>query len=227
MTISLIHGQENGWVKQNLSNGIKGLKTSFTQSPSTKVLLAGCIGSVVTYQFEDSVQDWFLDQQPLPKTLNRFGDHYGELYSGLFALSLTGVHSLKQNEFQTLEYAFATLGANGVTSILLKETIRRDRPDKSNHRSFPSAHTSQSFATATILNETFGWKLGLPAYCLAIVTAMNRMQDNKHYLSDVVFGGSLGTALGIGFSKAYLGESKKINLTFNSVNSEFRFILMF
>jgi membrane-associated phospholipid phosphatase len=51
------------------------------------------------------------------------------------------------------------------------------------------------------------------------------MQDNKHYFSDVVFGASLGTAFGRGFSKAYLNE--KMDLSFNWLKSEFQVSCLF
>ena len=41
----------------------------------------------------------------------------------------------------------------------------------------------------------------MPAYLLAGLTGASRIHDNKHYLSDVIFGASLGIALGRGFSQ--------------------------
>ena len=41
----------------------------------------------------------------------------------------------------------------------------------------------------------------MPAYLLAGLTGVSRIHDNKHYLSDVIFGASLGIALGRGFSQ--------------------------
>jgi membrane-associated phospholipid phosphatase len=52
---------------------------------------------------------------------------------------------------------------------------------------------------------------------------MNRIQDNKHYFSDVVFGAGLGTAIGLGYSQVYLKENKKLNMSFNLVKSEIQF----
>ena len=43
----------------------------------------------------------------------------------------------------------------------------------------------------------------------AIIVAMNRIQDNKHYFSDVVFGAGLGAAIGLGFSQVYLIENNQ------------------
>jgi membrane-associated phospholipid phosphatase len=77
----------------------------------------------------------------------------------------------------------------------VKFSVRRTRPDGS-ERSFPSGHASVSFASATVLQKHFGWKVGIPAYGVAAYVAASRIQTNRHYLSDVVFGAALGIVAG-------------------------------
>jgi membrane-associated phospholipid phosphatase len=79
---------------------------------------------------------------------------------------------------------------------LMKQTVKRTRPDASNRSSFPSGHTSGAFATATVFQKHFGWKGGLPAYAVAGYIAASRISENKHYLSDVIFGAAIGLAAG-------------------------------
>jgi hypothetical protein len=76
----------------------------------------------------------------------------------------------------------------------LKFTVQRERPDKSNNVSFPSGHSASAFATAGVLQRHYGWKVGVPATLAAGYVAMARVHDNKHYLSDVIFGGAMGIA---------------------------------
>lgn len=76
----------------------------------------------------------------------------------------------------------------------LKFTVQRERPDGSNHVSFPSGHAASAFATATVLQRHYGWRVGVPATVVAGYVATARVHDNKHYLSDVIFGGALGIA---------------------------------
>jgi hypothetical protein len=45
-----------------------------------------------------------------------------------------------------------------------------------------------------VFREHFGWKIGAPAYVVAAYVAMARVKDNRHYLSDVMFGAALGVA---------------------------------
>ena len=49
-------------------------------------------------------------------------------------------------------------------------------------------------ATAAVLGRHYGWKVGVPAFVLASYVAFCRVHDNKHYLSDVVFGAAMGLA---------------------------------
>jgi hypothetical protein len=76
----------------------------------------------------------------------------------------------------------------------IKYTAQRERPDGSNTQSFPSGHSASAFATAGVLQREYGWKVGVPATVAAAYVAMARVHDNKHYLSDVIFGASMGIA---------------------------------
>ena len=84
---------------------------------------------------------------------------------------------------------------NEILTQGLKFGVGRTRPDGTSH-SFPSGHTSSSFATATVLQRYFGWKVGVPAYALASYVGASRMQANRHYASDVIFGAALGIVSG-------------------------------
>ncbi len=77
---------------------------------------------------------------------------------------------------------------------VLKYSIRRDRPDGSDNKSFPSGHSASGFATATVIHRHYGWKAGLPAYGLAGYVALARMAWNRHHASDVVMGAGFGIA---------------------------------
>jgi len=76
----------------------------------------------------------------------------------------------------------------------IKYTAQRERPDGSNKQSFPSGHSASAFATAGVLQRHYGWKVGVPAAVVAVYVATARVHDNKHYLSDVIFGSAMGIA---------------------------------
>lgn len=77
----------------------------------------------------------------------------------------------------------------------LKYAVDRTRPN-GDPRSFPSGHASATFATAMVLQQHYGWKIGGPVFALATMTGASRVTVNKHWASDVVFGAFVGMASG-------------------------------
>ena len=84
---------------------------------------------------------------------------------------------------------------NGVLTQGIKAATHRSRPN-GGRRSFPSGHTSASFATAEVIREHYGWKWGAPLYALGAYVSVSRMVDNKHWASDVIFGTAIGIVSG-------------------------------
>ena len=78
----------------------------------------------------------------------------------------------------------------------LKFAVGRERPDGSDNRSFPSGHAAVTFATATVIERHLGWRKSILGYAIASYVAMSRIHDNKHYLSDVIFGAAVGSVAG-------------------------------
>lgn len=90
--------------------------------------------------------------------------------------------------------SFEALCLSGVQTLVLKVSVRRLRPDNTNLAAFPSGHTAASFSLATVAASKYGWEVGLPAFLAAGFVGYTRMESNKHYLSDVLFGAGLGIA---------------------------------
>jgi hypothetical protein len=77
-----------------------------------------------------------------------------------------------------------------------KMMTQRSRPDGSNDHSLPSGHTAAAFASASVLQRHYGWKIGIPAYGFGAYVAAARMSASKHNLSDVLMGAAIGIAAG-------------------------------
>ena len=84
---------------------------------------------------------------------------------------------------------------NAVITTSLKVVVDRQRPN-GGHWSFPSGHTSATFASAATLHAHYGWKVGIPAYATAGFVAWTRVRDREHWLSDVAFGSAIGIVAG-------------------------------
>ena len=63
--------------------------------------------------------------------------------------------------------------------------------------SFPSGHTTSSFAVAWIIFKKLPKKFGIPALILAALIALSRLYVGVHYPTDVLAGVFIGILLGI------------------------------
>jgi hypothetical protein len=74
----------------------------------------------------------------------------------------------------------------------LKYSVREERPNGSDRRSFPSGHTSMATTGAEFIRKEYGWGWGVPAYLLAGFVGWSRVQADQHYTHDVLAGAAIG-----------------------------------
>lgn len=124
-------------------------------------------------------------------------DKAGDLAGGLLvAAGLTS--SLWQDGSAGKSHAARTLDGFLATAAVtegLKLSVRERRPDRDARDSFPSMHTSLSFAVASAQayyhpNQAALW------YGAAAFVGYRRVQSREHHLGDVLAGAALGLALG-------------------------------
>jgi membrane-associated phospholipid phosphatase len=77
----------------------------------------------------------------------------------------------------------------------MKYAVRRDRPT-GECCSFPSGHAATAFAMASVLERHLGYRAAWPTLLAATYVGTSRLHDNRHFLSDVIFGSSVGIATG-------------------------------
>ena len=121
-----------------------------------------------------------------------------------------------------------TLGATLLATNAIKIMVRRPRPLTYNagftrevrfggdaKLSFPSGHTSFSFAAASISAVMLAERHGAStltyvgaagAYLLAATVGYLRVVGGKHFITDVLAGAALGTALGLAIPLLHLEE---------------------
>lgn len=132
-------------------------------------------------------------------TLAASGDRLGGpivMLPAVGALFLAGRLS-EPGTFRSASYDMAqAVVVNLVYTEVLKRTVGRHRPDASDNLSFPSGHTSNAFALATVANAHFGAKVGIPAYLAAGAIGFSRIEKDAHNLSDVLAGAVVGYIVG-------------------------------
>jgi hypothetical protein len=109
-----------------------------------------------------------------------------------YALSANKQDELNRERAWTMMTALAITGG---TTLGLKAIRDNDTPNGKNW-AWPSGHTSCSFAVASVLDEFYGPRVGVPAYALAALVGYRMMDTGDHWASDVVFGATLGWVVG-------------------------------
>lgn len=107
--------------------------------------------------------------------------------------------------------AVALLGSLIINNNIVKNLVQRPRPYMTfkdiqiliptpSEFSFPSGHTSSSFAAAAVFYRHLPKKLGLPSVILAGLIGFSRLYVGVHYPTDVIAGVLMGILL------SYLAE---------------------
>lgn len=140
--------------------------------------------------------------------ISRLSDH-GEIWI-LLGLVLICIRSQRKLGFQV---CLALLLSFLVCNVLLKNMVARPRPfelyegisllvQAPDSFSFPSGHSSASFAAASVLLYN-RWRWAIPAVILAALIAFSRLYLYVHFPTDVLAGILLGLLLGYLATKIY------------------------
>jgi membrane-associated phospholipid phosphatase len=157
---------------------------------------AAIIGTA--FALDRSVKPGFPDRVP-EVLIEEPGEAFGGatlLIGGTATLATYGAAFNRAGALQSAKRLGLAMGATTATVWAIKYATQRERPDGSDHFSFPSGHTAVAFAAASVLDRQYGRTVGWLAYGAAAMAGEARIADNHHYLSDVVAGAVLGRLIG-------------------------------
>lgn len=143
------------------------------------------------------------------QVLEPIGDYYPVVVGAGFALS--GFLSKNNHQLETALLMGESFILTYLTTQMVKTITGRMRPDNPlasdpllwkgpfKGRSFYSTHTALAFSSAAVLSVQFRDHKWVPplVYGLASLGGVSRIYQNRHWLSDVVFGAATGTAIGL------------------------------
>lgn len=197
-----------------------GFFSDFTSPLTTDAKYFTIPGMVVTYgitAFEDqklsneAKTELYIEATEKQRKYAHYGDFLG---NGV----LNGTYFLVQVFAGNYDNAWHMFNATLHTSIvtwLMKYTFHERRPSGSNYFSFPSGHTSNTFAFASVAAINHSWPVGLISIGIASFVGYSRIVDNAHWLHDVVGGMVIGASYGIGIYLNRSGVSS--NISFNLI----------
>jgi len=165
-------------------------------------LMGGGAAAIAVHPIDDDVNRRLLGSD----LSNSFipGKYIGATEVQIAAALTTYVVGRKRHETRVQHIGMDLLEAQLLTEgivELTKVAVRRDRPvnpdgSSAPGYSFPSGHAAVTFASATVLQQHLGWRAAVPTYTIATYVAASRLHDNRHFLSDVVFGATVGIIVG-------------------------------
>lgn len=183
-----------------------------------KILIGGMglsAGLVLTRDVTSyPLQKETVKQRPMGSACE-LGNLAGQMYPAVLYIVGIEAYSYFAKDPEAHEFAKVMLKTtlySSVVTAVLKATIREPRPgDPNDKASFPSAHATRAFAFAATVNELHGSAWGIPAYIMATGVAYSRMNDNRHYVHDVLAGAAIGASYGISIAQRHKNKNKTSN----------------
>jgi PAP2 superfamily len=178
------------------------LLEDFKHLPSTQNLLITAGGgalAIAVHPADVPVNNYMVDHYTEFNTFFAPGKYIGDTPEQIAGAIATFAYGRIRKQPKVSHFGMDLLQAQILAELLfqpIKVATQRLRPDGSDHLSFPSGHASITFATATVIERHLGWRKSILAYAIASYVAASRLHDDKHWLSDVVFGAAVGTVAG-------------------------------
>lgn len=180
---------------QNLAGNFLAL---FSEKNIYPLLIGGAASAIAAQNFDDEI----LHRRGVRWEPSAIGEIGGTVGGPVVVIStvtglLIGGHYSKNERFHSFTYALAqgTVINEGMVQGL-KVAFGRTRPDGSDNRSLPSGHAATAFMIATIAQRYYGRTAGIIGYSAATFIAFSRLRANKHWVSDLTAGATLGYIVG-------------------------------
>lgn len=210
-----IVGETSKGLRRLANESVDMISTPFQLENGNILITLGVIGATsLTYAYDRDIQrNLKLKKSTEMTNATDAGTIAGDpfIHLGLAALVYGAAIAADSPKWkETGEMMGESLILADASTFLIKEAVGRGRPNttslkgdlnpfgfKKDYDSFPSMHTSSSFALASVLaatTETVAMKTAY--YSAATFVAFSRLYQNKHWASDVVLGAALGELCG-------------------------------
>jgi membrane-associated phospholipid phosphatase len=155
-------------------------------------LVVGMVAAGAISTWDQDISDHFRDEWPALGDAGQVAGGTGVMAATTIGLVVASKYT-DSSRFKKMAFAFAqSIVVENTIVQATKFAVGRERPDGSNHQSFPSGHSADTFTLATVVTHYYGWKWGTPFYAFAGLVAASRIEKGKHWPSDTVAGATIG-----------------------------------
>ena len=190
-------------------------KEPATWIPFTAAAAIGITGS------DNSISEWISDNTPIFGSQNSASDASDDIKNALLlgaaVSSIAAPTPAEDATFLTRRIVGNVLAISTMTGIVEvgKQTVKRDRPNNRNDKSFPSGHSSTAFSSAYLLQQNFNaadkkpWlrnTINLGTSGAAAAVAWARVEAEEHHAIDVLFSAALSNLVVKTFYQAIVTE---------------------
>ncbi len=217
-----------------ISPGMDQLKNSALDAaiqPETWVPLAAAAFLAATGA-DSKIQAWAYEHKPVfgsESNARNYSDHLlrasNWIYISTVVLTPSGdrVPACLLNKSKGLAVGLSAILTTQIITSEFKSFSGRERPDGSDSRSFPSGHTSAVAVNTMLSSRNIAYlglsptlegalKIGLNTMTLS--TGWARIEANKHYPTDVLFGAALGNFVAAFINDTFLDKySHKVEIS--------------
>ncbi|MEI7484578.1 MAG: phosphatase PAP2 family protein [Ignavibacteriota bacterium] len=199
----------------SFNHGVKTFVSPFHYSTKDAIIAGAVITTTaLLFTVDESSRTYFHKQHSsFNDKLKDVGNFYGTIYPTLIAgggLYAIGLFEGNDNVRVTGRMVFESVAIAGLLTTITKSVLGRHRPYtndgstkfegptfESDYLSLPSGHATVAFALSTTLaNRIHNTYVSIGLYSLAGITALARVYDDKHWVSDVFLGSAIGYFVG-------------------------------
>lgn len=214
--------QEQGFFTKAYRQQLRPIVEQSLDDTGKKILTYGGLATLVSLALDHSVYEY--NQKHPNRYMDDSSSHFfSNAGDGKLGIGIA-IAQLVWDRDNGIKHSWA-LFLTSTTHFTTAAIIQRDRPHGRLTylpfpSSFPSGHASSAFTTAASLQNAYGNEIGVFSFAFAGAISASRIQQEAHWLSDVVAGATLGIFWAHAASKLDLGSPDKNGLLYPSIEKD-------
>ena len=151
----------------------------------------------------------FYTNNPAPSTVSKITDQIGYAYPVLAPFLIVAAITKNNETMKTFDALAVGTAVSETIVEPLKYIAQEKRPNGVDNLGFPSAHATQTFMMATVLDHEYPGHhhiVGIAATAGAALVSFYRVQEGNHTPGEIFAGMGIGIATGIAASRAVDSE---------------------